>query len=53
MHNHWVTIVGEKMSKSIGNVLALDALPVRPVELRYYLGSAHYRSVLELSLIHI
>lgn len=49
MHNHWVTIAGEKMSKSIGNVLALDALPVRPVELRYYLGSAHYRSVLEYS----
>ena len=49
MHNHWVTIAGEKMSKSIGNVLSLDALPVRPVELRYYLGSAHYRSVLEYS----
>lgn len=49
MHNHWVTMAGEKMSKSIGNVLSLDALPVRPVELRYYLGSAHYRSVLEYS----
>ncbi|UIZ91861.1 cysteine--tRNA ligase [Corynebacterium sp. CNCTC7651] len=49
MHNHWVTMAGEKMSKSLGNVLALDAMPVRPVELRYYLGSAHYRSVLEYS----
>ena len=49
MHNHWVTMAGEKMSKSLGNVLSLDAMPVRPVELRYYLGSAHYRSVLEYS----
>ncbi|MCP1388695.1 cysteine--tRNA ligase [Corynebacterium sp. TA-R-1] len=49
MHNHWVTMAGEKMSKSLGNVLSIDAMPVRPVELRYYLGSAHYRSVLEYS----
>lgn len=49
MHNHWVTMAGEKMSKSLGNVLSLDTMPVRPVELRYYLGSAHYRSVLEYS----
>lgn len=51
MHNHWVTMAGEKMSKSLGNVLDIDALleKVRPVELRYYLGSAHYRSVLEYS----
>src|SRR5690625_5230427 len=39
------------MSKSLGNVLAVDNLLdiVRPQELRYYLGSAHYRSVLEYS----
>ena len=51
MHNHWVTMAGEKMSKSLGNVLAVPELLkiVRPVELRYYLGSAHYRSVLEYS----
>lgn len=51
MHNHWVTMAGEKMSKSLGNVLAVENLLeiVRPVELRYYLGSAHYRSVLEYS----
>ncbi|AIT61825.1 cysteine--tRNA ligase [Corynebacterium doosanense] len=51
MHNHWVTMAGEKMSKSLGNVLSVPALleKVRPVELRYYLGSAHYRSVLEYS----
>ena len=51
MHNHWVTMAGEKMSKSLGNVLSIDNMleDVRPVELRYYLGSAHYRSVLEYS----
>ncbi|APT91915.1 cysteinyl-tRNA synthetase [Corynebacterium phocae] len=51
MHNHWVTMAGEKMSKSLGNVLSVPKLleKVRPVELRYYLGSAHYRSVLEYS----
>ncbi|WP_290276920.1 cysteine--tRNA ligase [Corynebacterium faecale] len=51
MHNHWVTMAGEKMSKSLGNVLSVPKMleMVRPVELRYYLGSAHYRSVLEYS----
>ncbi len=39
------------MSKSLGNVLAIPAVlqRVRPAELRYYLGSAHYRSMLEFS----
>lgn len=51
LHNHWVTMAGEKMSKSLGNVLSVPHILtlVRPVELRYYLGSAHYRSVLEYS----
>ena len=51
MHNHWVTMSGEKMSKSLGNVLSIPNMLelVRPVELRYYLVSAHYRSVLEYS----
>lgn len=51
LHNGWVTMSGEKMSKSLGNVLSVPAIlaDVRPVELRYYLGSAHYRSMLEYS----
>lgn len=51
LHNGWVTMSGEKMSKSLGNVLSMSALlqRVRPAELRYYLGSAHYRSMLEFS----
>ena len=51
LHNGWVTMAGEKMSKSLGNVLSVPNIltTVRPVELRYYLGSAHYRSMLEYS----
>ncbi|MCW4352803.1 cysteine--tRNA ligase [Hoyosella sp. YIM 151337] len=51
LHNGWVTLGGEKMSKSLGNTLSIPAVlkRVRPQELRYYLGSAHYRSMLEYS----
>jgi cysteinyl-tRNA synthetase len=51
LHNGWVTMGGEKMSKSLGNVLAIPAVlqRVRAAELRYYLGSAHYRSMLEFT----
>ena len=51
MHNGLVGIAGEKMSKSLGNSLLVDAMvtQVRPVELRYYLGQAHYRSNIEYS----
>ncbi|MFD4368922.1 cysteine--tRNA ligase [Rhodococcus sp. NPDC058521] len=51
LHNGWVTMGGEKMSKSLGNVLSIPNVlkKVRPQELRYYLGSAHYRSMLEYS----
>ncbi len=39
------------MSKSLGNSLLVDAMvtQTRPVELRYYLGQAHYRSHIEYS----
>jgi cysteinyl-tRNA synthetase len=51
MHNAWVTASGEKMSKSLGNSLQVHELlkSVRGIELRWYLGSAHYRSMLEFS----
>jgi cysteinyl-tRNA synthetase len=51
LHNGLVGVAGEKMSKSLGNSLLVDAMVtrVRPVELRYYLGQAHYRSPLEYS----
>ncbi len=51
MHNAWVTTSGEKMSKSLGNSLQVHEIlkKVRGIELRWYLGSAHYRSMLEFS----
>ena len=51
LHNAWVTQSGEKMSKSLGNSLQVHEIlkTVRGIELRWYLGSAHYRSMLEYS----
>jgi cysteinyl-tRNA synthetase len=51
MHNGLVRLGGEKMSKSLGNSLLVDAMvtQVRPAELRYYLGQAHYRSDIDYS----
>ena len=51
LHNAWVTMGGEKMSKSLGNTLQIEALlgRVRPAELRYYLVGPHYRSSIEYS----
>ncbi|MDJ0322058.1 cysteine--tRNA ligase [Pseudarthrobacter sp. PS3-L1] len=49
MHNGMVTYQGEKMSKSLGNTISpaqmLEQVPARVV--RYYLGQAHYRSILD------
>jgi cysteinyl-tRNA synthetase len=49
LHNAWVTVSGEKMSKSLGNSLIVSTLleTVRSLVLRYYLGAAHYRSTIE------
>lgn len=51
MHNAWVTIEGEKMSKSLGNSLTVEAVTreVSPVILRYALGTVHYRSTVAYS----
>lgn len=50
LHNGLVNIGGQKMSKSLGNsFFAADLLSQqRPIVVRYFLGSAHYRSTLEL-----
>ena len=51
VHHGLITVHAVKMSKSAGNALAaavaLDR--VRPQELRYYLGQAHYRSTVDYS----
>ncbi|WP_156760027.1 cysteine--tRNA ligase [Microbacterium karelineae] len=51
VHNGLVTVDGQKMSKSIGNVtLAHDVLARRaPRVVRYALAAAHYRSNLDVS----
>lgn len=51
MHNAWVTIKGEKMSKSLGNSLIVSEILTKtpaPV-LRLALGTTHYRSTVEYS----
>ncbi|MEE2524659.1 cysteine--tRNA ligase [Pseudarthrobacter sp. J75] len=49
MHNGMVTYQGEKMSKSIGNTISPDEMLqlASPRVVRYYLGQAHYRSILD------
>lgn len=51
IHNDFVTIRGEKMSKSLGNIVRIkDVLKKKSGEvLRYFLLSAHYRSPLDYS----
>ncbi len=49
LHNAWVTMGGEKMSKSLGNSLRVSEVTSvhRPLAVRYYLTAAHYRSMIE------
>jgi len=51
VHNAMLNLGGSKMSKSVGDSLLVSEVVkrVRPVELRYYLVAAHYRSVVEFS----
>jgi len=49
VHNGLVNVNGQKMSKSLGNsIYASEFLDLaRPLVVRYYLGSAHYRSTID------
>jgi len=49
VHNGLVVVEGQKMSKSLGNsIYAAEFLAsARPIVVRYYLGSAHYRSSID------
>jgi len=51
LHNGFVNINNEKMSKSLGNFFTLrDVLAqVRPEVLRFFLASSHYRSPIDYS----
>lgn len=50
VHHALLNLNGSKMAKSVGNVIDLptiEALGIRPVELRYYLAAPHYRSIID------
>jgi cysteinyl-tRNA synthetase len=51
MHNGLVTVGGQKMSKSLGNGVSVELLFEQGsrAAIRYWLGSAHYRSTLDYS----
>lgn len=55
MHNNFLTISGEKMSKSLGNIVRIrDAVLKHGGEvLRYFLLSAHYRSPLDYNFSEV
>jgi cysteinyl-tRNA synthetase len=59
LHNNMVTVNGQKMGKSLGNFVTLkDAFkgepplnkPIRPMVLRYFILTSHYRSPLDFSV---
>lgn len=51
MHNAWVTMAGEKMSKSLGNTARVSEVTHEhdPRAVRYFLLAPHYRSTIEFS----
>ncbi|MEA5640364.1 cysteine--tRNA ligase [Cutibacterium granulosum] len=51
MHNAWVTMSGEKMSKSLGNTARVSEVTANhdPRAVRYFLLAPHYRSTIEFS----
>ena len=51
MHNAWVTMSGEKMSKSLGNTALISEVTKAfdPRAVRFFLLAPHYRSQIEFS----
>ncbi|CAH1219782.1 Cysteine--tRNA ligase [Paenibacillus plantiphilus] len=51
MHNGFININNEKISKSLGNGITVDELlkTVKPSTMRYFILSSHYRSPLNFS----
>jgi cysteinyl-tRNA synthetase len=51
MHNGFLNINGEKMSKSLGNFFTIDQVLAKfePAVVRYFLLSGHYRAPLDFS----
>lgn len=55
MHNGFITVDKEKMSKSLGNFFTIKEIlnKYEPEVVRYFLLSAHYRSPIEFSDVHL
>jgi cysteinyl-tRNA synthetase len=55
MHNGFITVDKEKMSKSLGNFFTIKEIldKFEPEVIRYFLLSAHYRSPIEFSDIQL
>ena len=55
MHNGFVRVDDEKMSKSLGNFFTVREIlaKYRPEEVRYFILTSHYRSPLNYSLEHL
>jgi cysteinyl-tRNA synthetase len=51
LHNNMVTVDGQKMSKSLGNFVTLDALfeKYSPMTVRFFILQGHYRSPQDFS----
>jgi cysteinyl-tRNA synthetase len=51
LHNNMVTVNGQKMSKSLGNFITIEALleKYRPMTLRFFILQGHYRSPQDFS----
>lgn len=59
MHNNMITINGQKMGKSLGNFITLEAFfegthpaltqPFSPMTIRFFILQAHYRSTVDFS----
>ncbi len=52
LHNEWLTVKGEKMSKSLGNFYTVQDLISKgydPLSLRYLILNSHYRTGLNFS----
>ncbi|RJQ18750.1 MAG: cysteine--tRNA ligase [Nitrospiraceae bacterium] len=55
MHNGFITVAKEKMSKSLGNFFTIKEILVKyePEVVRYFLLSTHYRSPIEFSDVQL
>lgn len=52
LHNNFVVIEGQKMSKSLGNIITLNDVIERgytPLSYRYFLLTAHYRTLINFT----